>query len=613
MGQLARAFRFSSKFLVNLKYRNHVLDVVGRHIRASEHDEAKLGTYATSDVSWLAGKKMFLIGGCELTALKDCFANAGVQTYHTFDHGGASEPLGELANPSSAIWECQPDYVVLSQVQLFRGLVQRAQSDGLSYRRDEQESDLADVIENAAEAIRLIRMRLECPIFLMTYPLVYRPAHGIHEYRSISKAYCLAELGHAYELRVYQLVRQFPDVYVLDLNLAFERDGKNGRFDDSRADGVYEHFTREGGGQVAARLLHQLDALEATRRRIKCVAVDLDGTLWSGVLREDGPGGLAVRPNYLTILGHLTRRGILLAICSKNDEVEIEHLPGLIGDALWKKFVAWKLNWLPKSQNLRDLAAQLNIGLDSLAFFDDNEFEREEVRTNAPEVLVLKDTDILEVLRRPEFEPFGEITAEASSRTVMYMQQAKREAAAASSGSMEAFLRSCQLRLTLRRPTEGEMSRAHELLQRTNQLNATLRRSSLADLQEYFRRSSDFEVCVGLLEDKFGDYGLIGLGIAAKNGKEWSILELALSCRAMGKGVEEALIFELAEKAANAGAAGLALDFRATERNQLLLSILQRLRFQGAVPDLGSTGKLVRTSSEDRDRASYPAWLEIRR
>ena len=482
----------------------------------------------------------------------------------------------------------------------------------MTYTREEQEADLADLAKNAVEAIARLRERLTCPIFLMTYPLVYRPAFGIHEYRSIPEAYGLAEMIRAYELRVYEMARRFADVYVLDVNLAFELHGKQGRIEENGADGVYEHFTRDGAADVAGRLLRQLQVLEPKLRRIKCVAVDLDGTLWSGVLREDGPSGVAVRVSYLTVLGHLARRGLILAICSKNNEVEVEHLPGLLGEGLWEKFVARRLNWRPKSESLREIASELNIGLDSVAFFDDNAFEREEVRTNAPEVLVLEDRDLLGALQRPEFEPFGEVTAESSSRTVKYVQQAKREEAAASAGSMEDFLRSCQLRLALRRPTEGEMSRVHELLQRTNQLNATMRRSSLAELQSYFRKASEFETRVALLEDKFGDYGLIGLGIAARNGKEWSIVELAFSCRAMAKGVEEALLLDLSESAAKAGAANLAVDFRRTDRNQQLLAILQSVGFRGPVPDIGSQGKLSRPVGSG-DRAAYPVWLEIRK
>ena len=613
MSQLSRIFRFSSRFLVDRKYRNHVLDVVGRHVRAGEGTQAQVPADSAQDFSWLKGRKMFLVGGCELTYIKDCFENAGVRTHHTFDHGGAPEPLGEVSNPSSPLWQFEPDYVVLSQVQLYRGLVQKVQTRGLTYTREEQEGDLSDLARNAIEAIRRIRERLNCPVFLMTYPLVYRPAFGIHEYRSIPGAYSLAEMIRAYELRVYEMARKFADVYVLDVNLAFELHGKRGRIEENGADGVYEHFTREGAADVAGRLLHQLHALEPKRRRIKCVAVDLDGTLWSGVLREDGPSGVAVRVSYLTVLGHLARRGLILAICSKNDEVEVEHLPGLLGEGLWEKFVARRLNWRPKSESLRDIAAELNIGLDSMAFFDDSAFEREEVRTNAPEVLVLEDRDILGALQRPEFEPFGEITAESSSRTVKYVQQAKREEAAASAGSMEEFLRSCQLRLALRRPMEAEMSRVHELLQRTNQLNATMRRSSLAELQGYFRKASDFETRVALLEDKFGDYGLIGLGIAAKNGKEWSIVELAFSCRAMAKGVEEALLLDLSESAAKGGATGLAVNFRRTDRNQQLLGILQSVGFQGPVPEVGSQAKLSRPVGETGNGRSYPVWLEIHR
>jgi FkbH-like protein len=618
MGQLSRLLRFSGKFLADRRYRNHVLGVIERHVKAGDASPLPANESLASGSSWLAGRKVYLVGGCELTYLKDSLEKTGVEAHHTFDHGGAPEPFAETANPGSALWSFEPDVIVLSQVQLYRGLVQKVQVHGLESSREELEDALKELLESAAQAIQKIRERFACPIFLMTYPLVYRPAYGIHEYRSLTKGYGLIELWRSYELKVYELARRFPSTYVLDVNLAFEKGGKEGAINEAGADGVYEHFTREGAAKVAERLVYQLEVLEPKRRRVKCAVVDLDNTLWNGVLREDGPGGVAVRLSALTALDHLTRRGIILAVCSKNDEVEVEHLPSLLGDNLWGKVVARRLNWKPKSENLRELAKELNIGLDSLAFFDDNPFEREEVRTNAPEVLVLKDTDILESLQRPEFEPFGEVTAEASSRTAKYTQQTKREEAAAeaaasgSTGSMEAFLKSCQLRLSLRRPAEGEMSRVHELLQRTNQLNATMRRSSQADLQGYWRAADNFETCVALLEDKFGDYGLIGLGIARKNGKDWEVMELAFSCRAMGKGVEEALVLDLAQRASRSGAAGLAIEYQRTDRNQQLLSILQGLQFGGDVPDVGAKSRLFRPNRPE-DAGAFPSWLEIRR
>jgi FkbH-like protein len=610
MGQLRRILRFSGRALVDRKYRNHVLDVVSRHVGGAAAAAAVSDPSKELSAPWIAGRRMYLVGGCELTYIKDFFAGLGVDAQHTFDHGGSSEPLGEVSNPASPLWTFDPHYLVFSQVQLFSGLVFKQQSDGLRYTWEEQEEHLRELGDNLRLSIRRVRERFAAPIFLMSYLLEYRPAFGIHEYRSLKSGYSLIELLRRYELMLYGIAREEPGVYVLDVNVAVEEDGKRQAIDRLTSDGVSDHFSRDGGTRVAARLLYQCASLEPSLSRVKCAVFDLDGTLWSGVLREDGPGGVAVRRSYRRILTHLARRGILLAICSKNDPGEEKHLPDLLGKGLFGSVVAKRINWSPKSVNLRELARELNIGLDSIAFFDDNPFERAEVEANAPGVRVFTDADIPSCLERPEFEPLGEITAEGASRKEKYVEQTERETAAASAESIEAFLMSCRLELTLKRPSEAEIPRMHELLQRTNQLNATLRRTSLEDLRRYYGEPDRFDVCAALLADKFGDYGLIGLGIAERDASTWSLLELAFSCRAMGKKVEHALLLELFRRAEKQAASALAIDFQPTDRNGQLRTILDGLGFQPSTETNGSgVVRLVRDLRAGE--TPPPPWLKI--
>jgi FkbH-like protein len=595
---------------VDRRYRNHVLDVFTRHVSAEPGRDSGVEG-ANSAAPWMAGRRIYLVGGCELSYIEDFFSERGIRTHHTFDHGGAPEPLAEVLSPDTPLWSFDPHYIVLSQVQLFSGLVYKLQADGLVYTRAQQEQDLEDLRANAVQSIRKIRERLRAPVFLMTYLLGYRPAYGVHEYRSLA-GHSLIELIRRYELMLYEISREHEDVYVLDVNVALEDQGKRDAIDRWNADGVYEHFTREGAARVAERLLYQCSALEPTLPRMKVAVFDLDGTLWTGVLREDGPAGISVRRNYVRILGHLARRGILLSICSKNDPAEERLLPDLLGKSLFERIVTRRLNWQPKSLNLRQIARELNVGLDAVAFFDDSPFERAEVEANAPGVRVFRDDEILSCLEKPEFEPLGELTPEAASRAEKYVEQAQRETAAASSESIEEFLKSCRLELTLRRPTESEIPRVHELLQRTNQLNATLRRTSLADLKQIYSRPDRVEMCAALLTDKFGDYGLIGLGIAERGPSAWTLAELAFSCRAMGKHVEHALLTQLAKRAALQGAQFLEIDFRPTERNQQLLAILESLRFKRGPAGGAEDTRLVRALSAADHETQFPAWLNVK-
>jgi FkbH-like protein len=619
MGQLGRLARFSRQFITNRRYRNHVLDVINRHIQAEASEETRNLDLDVTSYAWLKGRRAYLVGGCELTYLKDALNGLGVETHHTFDHGESPEPLAAVSSPDSSIWQFGPDFILLSQVQVFRGLVAKVQTQGLAATRAELDSDLASIVDTGRAALAHICARLNRPVFLMTYPLVYRPAYGINDYRSLKAGYGLAELMRAYEQSIYGLAREFPNAFVLDVNLALERTGKNGAIEEFDADGVYEHFTRPGAAVLATTLLRQLGAIEPSVPRVKCIALDLDGTLWTGVLREDGPSGVSVRPNYLAILGHLARRGLLLAVCSKNDDVERASLPDLLGGELFGQLVSIKLNWQPKSQNLRDLASELNIGLDSIAFFDDSPFERAEVTANAPEVRVYSDTDLLSALDRPEFEPMGEITQEAASRTQKYTDQSLREAAAASSTSIEDFLRSSRLELTIRRPVPAELSRVFELLQRTNQLNATVRRTSQHDITDLYAAPDRYEMRVALLRDRFGDYGIIGLVLAQRANADWSILEMAFSCRSMGKHVEHAVLQELSVLARNSGATSLEIDFHPTDRNSQMLAILRDLGFAPAPALVLAAGAPDQTDPQlihlvrdlQAHEIPFPDWLKL--
>ncbi len=610
MGQFYRLATYAKKFLLNRQYRNKVIGIIQRQVEGERHVEA---TTDTEKYDWLSKKRMYLVGGCELTFFKDILNAQGVQCYHTFDHGRVSDPLADVQDSHGPLWSFSPDYLLLSQVQLFRRLVGRVQREGWSYERVEQEGDLEEMIRNYDLAIQRIRKEIESPIFIYTYPLEYKPAFGMHEYRSLPKSLSLIELIRAYELRLYQLAKEHSQVFILDNNLALEHSGKTGCIDPENADGVYEHLTRKGARVVGDNLLCQLNAIEPSVRRVKCAVFDLDGTLWSGVLREDGPQGLIVRNQVLTIMHHLATRGIILAICSKNDEVELEHLPGLIGQALLDKIVVKKLNWQPKSFNLREIAGELNIGLDTLAIFDDNPVERAEIQTNAAEVLVLSETDIGTSLKHPAFEPFGQVTPEAFSRVQKYQQQAERQALEKEykEGVYEDFLLKCQLELTIRPPLAGEISRVHELIQRTNQLNATMRRTTMADLQEYFGKPDQYAFRIALLKDRFGDYGLIGAVIAEKKTTYWEIIELAFSCRAMGKQVEQACLNHLAYTAAEAQAPTLQVHFMKTARNAQMYRILEEVGFS---PHDGKTDSeeitLYRSLSLET-MAAYPAWFKI--
>ena len=445
----------------------------------------------------------------------------------------------------------------------------------------------------------------------MTYPLTYRPVFGLNEYISLKTNYSLVELLKQYELGLYKISKQNDDVIVLDVNIALEKFGKNENIEEISADGVYEHFSRKGSDLVTEHLVKQISVYEKKIQRIKCAIFDLDNTIWSGILREDGPQGVHVRTNYLSIMKHLSTRGILIGICSKNDDVEIKHLPSLLSNELYEKLSVKYLNWEPKSLNLKKIADQLNIGLDSIAFFDDNPFERSEVTSGVPDVLVLSDKDILNCLNMIEFQPYGgKVSKLSSERVKQYAQQEvrRKEEEKYKNISYDKFLESCNLKIEIRKPVDGEISRVSELIQRSNQLNATLNRSIESDIINY-NKSSNYQIFIANLQDRFGDYGLIGCIIIKKLIDAWEIIEFSFSCRAMSKGVEKAVLSTTSNEASKV-VDKLIIKYIKTERNSKVREILSDCGF--VCHEINGDEEIMeRPLSGDSKSIFMPKWFQI--
>jgi FkbH-like protein len=292
----------------------------------------------------------------------------------------------------------------------------------------------------------------------------------------------------------------------------------------------------------------------------KCLVVDLDGTLWGGVLGEEGARGVRcgagdpVAEAYFDLQRRILaikRRGVLLAVCSKNNPDEVEALFQTRDDMPLRAqdFACMEVSWDRKDEGLRRIAARLNIGTDSLVFLDDNPAEVELIRQTMPEVecvLVPGDPAVLpSCLDRVHSLDRVALTAEDAMKTEQYSQNASRNAARRDFVDLQGYLYSLQTRVEIR-PADAELlARAHQLFHKTNQFNVTTRRLSLAELQ---RVSADPSCRLLMIraQDRFGDLGWIGaVLVRGLDEPRASIDSLLLSCRAMGRGIESAALNEV--------------------------------------------------------------------
>ncbi len=337
-------------------------------------------------------------------------------------------------------------------------------------------------------------------------------------------------------------------------------------------------------------------------RAIKVLVWDLDETLWSGTLIEGDD--VRPRPKVIEILEALDARGVLHSIASKNDsEMAMARLSELGLDHF---FLYPQISWSTKSSGIQKIAESINIGLDAVAFIDDQPFERDEVSHKLPEVLTYDATEIASLIQRPELMPRF-ITDESFIRRQMYQADITRnQAEEGFEGPDEAFLASLGMVFTLGPAQEEDLKRAEELTVRTNQLNSTGITYSYEEL-DAFRKADDHLLLVASLDDKYGTYGKIGLALIELGETVWTVRLVLMSCRVMARGVGTILMAHIMSMARDAGTQ-LRATFRETGRNRQMKITY---RFAG-FKEVDRDGGLVKLENDLQNIQPFPDYVDVR-
>ncbi len=327
--------------------------------------------------------------------------------------------------------------------------------------------------------------------------------------------------------------------------------------------------------------------------KIKCVVWDLDNTVWQGTLAEDGIDGIVLDERIPFIIRELDRRGVLQSIASKNDMQPA--LAALEAFGLKEFFLYPQISWNPKSAAIQRIAELLDIGLDTFVFVDDQAFERAEVNERLPNVRILADTEIPTLLENAWFDL--PITTESVNRRSMYQAEQKRKSTFdVSVTDYVEFLRGCDLTIRVSPLSQTVMERAHELSQRTNQLNVSGRRYTHEELIEIEVNNTGRTGYVFSCKDRFGDYGIIAMSIVNKDNAQ--IESFMMSCRVQRKHVENAIFSWLAAKLASDGFDSMSVQYKKTSRNDASVRMLEELGFN--FQSLGSQeeGMFIRSTQE---------------
>jgi FkbH-like protein len=344
------------------------------------------------------------------------------------------------------------------------------------------------------------------------------------------------------------------------------------RYDLLRDELAHIPFTEEYYGSIALALGRKVHALRVPAHKV--LVLDCDNTLWRGVVGEDGVEGIAIPNAFQSVQRFAVERqlqGILVCLASKNSERDVLDVFDKRSDMVLKRenVVAHRINWQAKSDNLMSLARELNLGLDSFVFLDDNPIECAQMRAALPQVVTLQlpvEGEIETFLERLWVFDKVAVTKEDMRRTSLYRENAARQLQEESAADIGDFIASLELQIDISSPQENEWPRVAQLTQRTNQFNfTTLRRTEPEIRAAQLSGSLILRVNV---KDRFGDYGLVGLMVANSANDSLLVDTLLLSCRVLGRGVEHAMLRRLGEVAIKRNLSQVELLYVPTAKNE---------------------------------------------
>ena len=497
--------------------------------------------------------------------------------------------LGSFDNYVSEIMDDEGEFhtfkpqAVLLLPSAGRCRYQGSLTDPIDVQRNEAEC----VVNSLIDLTRRIHERTSAEVIVTNFILPSRHDLGAFRSRTLGsewsfKKWINLELG----------LRAPSYLHICDLEFLACRQGGIAAQDDR----AWFETKQPCSSSLLVELAREASHLLASLRRSpkKVLVLDLDNTLWGGVIADDGLEGIELGDTsprgeafkaFQKYIRSLKDRGTLLAVCSKNDHEKAKEAftshPEMV--LRMPDIVSFKANWEPKSDNIRQIANELNLGLDSLVFVDDNPAEIDIVRQFAPEVTtILLGPDPSDYVAQLQdcrlFEPRS-ITVEDAKRTQQYRTEADRNAHLSSATDMDSYLESLRMEATLSAFTAVDVPRLAQLINKSNQFNLTTRRRSEADLLALIPDPS-FVAFSARLSDRFGDHGLIGVVIGKIEGAELEIDTWLMSCRVLKRQVEDEVLRELARVAHLRNCTTLKGVYLPTPKNEMVRDFYQKMGFE---------------------------------
>lgn len=496
----------------------------------------------------------------------------------------------EAYNSSSQLYAFDPDSVVILRAT-------QALHRSFATRKSSAATLMDETLANIIAIWGAIESNSRATIIQATFALPIERYFGNYDLKVSESLYALTLALNA---GIVQAARQRRGVLLLDVDAVASMVGRKHFLDDRFWD-LYKMFcSPEFLPHVAQGLA---DVLGATQGRgVKCIVVDLDNTLWGGVIGDDGLTGIVLNAHgegeafyrLQLFLRELLRRGILLAVCSKNDErnalLPFESHPEMV--LRREDITVFVANWNDKAENIRAIRETLKIGFDSMVFLDDNPFERNLVRALLPDLIVpeLPDdpSDYVRFLSELNLFETTTFTSEDIERSENYRQETERNAAAGSYATVAEFLQSLEMRIVVSKFDSFHLPRIAQLIQRSNQFNLTTRRHNEAECAQMMNNPSIIPLYVKL-SDRIGDHGLISVVILKVQGTDLRIEDWLMSCRVLSRGVEQHVMNIVFAFAADLGATRVVGRCIQTSKNDIVRDFYRQFGFTMISEAEGST------------------------
>tara|TARA_B110000014_G_scaffold190501_1_gene139266 strand:+ start:46 stop:1797 length:1752 start_codon:yes stop_codon:yes gene_type:complete len=526
----------------------------------------------------------FTINGLEETLRVLCFENnISCKTYV----GGYNQYNQEILDKNSNLYKFNPDVTFL--ILDTRSLLGDLFFSPYSISNEERVKFVDNKINEIKEIIQTFTENHQSKLIITTLSIPTYSPYGIYETKM---NYGLPQMIREFNENLIKSFKNNPLVYLYDFNQFIRKYGEHNIFDFKQYVLGDMKISMNCIPDFGNDLMSYVKPILGLNR--KCIVLDLDNTLWGGIVGEDGYNGISLGDTptgksfveFQKILLSLQHRGIILAINSKNnldDAMDvIKNHPNMI--LREEHFASIKINWNDKNTNLQEIANELNIGLESMVFFDDEPINRELIRSTMPEVLtpeLPKDPYLFPMVIK-NLNDFNmlKITNEDTKRGQMYLQQRKRIEFSQKTKNLDDFLNQLEIKVIVKPASEFTLPRISQLTLKTNQFNLTTKRYQEEDIQNISSSPNKIVGCAQV-EDKFGDNGITGVYIINKDSdKEWSLDTFLLSCRIMGRGIEDGVLDHIIKQARKAGVNRIKANYIPTKKNMPVKNFLPDFGFK---------------------------------